>query len=358
MRYATTIGIDSHSMKNDICAIIMETGEKIEDSLPSDADTLIKWINTHDFPKPLRCGYESGPTGFTLARKLNKAGIACEVIAVSKLPKRIDRKKNDRVDAEWLARMLLAGGVRMATIPSEAQESLRNLSRLRGECAKELTKAKQRVTSFLLVMGVRYTQGKKHWSLKFKKWVQDLELSNAHDTFCLRDKLAEVAHLEGRLKAIEQRILDAIKDDGALSDSMARLKCLYGIGDIVAFSIICEAGDISRFRNGAAFASYLGLVPSESSSGLKQLRGSITKAGNSHLRRYLIEAASTYSRPMRLKEPDNLAVDSIVRQQAHKCSRRLKMRREHLAKKGKSANKAKVAIARELAEMIYNISVM
>jgi transposase len=357
MRYSTAIGIDTHGKSNTIYAIDTKTGAFTETALSANPEEAIRWIVKQGFDGPVMAVYESGPTGFGLARALIAADIPCQVAAVSKLPERRDKKKNDREDAKHLAKQLIADEVHPVWIPSPKQEALRNLSRLRGEVAASVRSAKQRVNSFLLLMGIAYTDGKR-WTGKFKAWAKKLEFSQETDTYVFREKLSETYRLAARLADIEERLKATVAADPALCGLAARLKCVHGIGDVTAFSLICEAGDINRFKNGSAFASFLGLVPSEDSTGERQKRGKITKQGNSHLRRLLVEAAGCYSRRSRLEPPQDASVDPLVRQHAHKCSKRLKKRRDALAERGKSANKAKVAVAREMAEWIYHIATM
>lgn len=358
MRYSTSIGIDTHAKKNQVCAIDKRTGEVAEAKLSSDPAELIRWIDSHDFSKPIHCCYESGPTGFGLARELNDAGICCIVAATSKLPYRVDRQKNDRIDAEWLARMLESGVVRPVMIPTVEEESLRHLSRLRGEVASDLRKAKQRVASFLLLTKTNYSLTKNRWTKTFNKWAESYEFASSADTFTFRMKVSAVLRLEERLTEVEGEILKIIALSPELEEQMKRFSAIHGIGKVSAFSLVCEVYDFERFKNGAALASFLGLVPSESSTGDKNSKGRIAKAGNSHLRRIIIEAASCYSRPIKDVKAEDLSVPEPVRAKAEKCKLRLKRRRAALKKRGMQANKAKVAIARELAEWIYHIAVM
>lgn len=358
MKYCTNIGIDTHSKKNSVCAIVAETGEMREVTLSEDPRKLVAWIRDGGFPQPLRCCYESGPTGFGLARALKEAGIECVVAATSKLPYRFDRQKNDRVDAEWLARMLAAGSVRPVRVPSPEEEALCHLSRLRGEIAADLRAARQRVASFLLLVGVKYTLTKKRWTKTFRRWAESYEFDQPTDTFVFREKLACAYRLEERLAAVEAEIMRIIGESPELAARMARFECIHGIGRVAAFSLVCEVHDFERFRNGAALASYIGLVPSENSSDKRTYRGAIAKTGNSHLRRIIVEAASCYARPFKLTRSEDVRVPELVRAKAEKCSERLRKRRQALVKRGVAKNKVKVAVARELCEWIYWIAVM
>lgn len=358
MRYSTIVGIDTHSKKNAVCAIVPATGEMREAVLSEDPGQLLSWISGQGFPEPVGCVYESGPTGFGLARALEAGGVACTVAATSKLSYRVDRQKNDRADAKWLARQMLAGGVRAVRVPTPEEESLCHLSRLRGEVAADLRKAKQRVSSFLLLTGTEYTLTKKKWSKTFRKWAESHEFDQPADTFTFRCKMSAVLRLEERLAEAEAEILRTIASSPKLSERMSRFTCIHGIGKVSAFSLVCEVHDFDRFNNGASFASHLGLVPSESSSGKKVSRGAIAKQGNSHLRRILVEAASCYSKQFKAVRSEDAAVPEAVRAKAEKCAARLRKRRAALKMRGVSANKAKVAVARELAEWIYHIAVM
>ncbi|MEG0419244.1 IS110 family transposase, partial [Gordonibacter sp.] len=339
-------------------AIVTQTGEIRECVLSEDPAQLISWIEENDFPKPIGCVYESGPTGFCLARSLISAGIACTIAATSKLSYRVDRQKNDRADAKWLAQQFITGMVRAVHLPTPEEESLCHLSRLRGEVAADLRRAKQRVSSFLLLTKTEYRLTKKRWTKMFFKWAADHEFPQSADTFAFRCKMNAVLRLEERLSEIEAEILRVISENSELASRMARFICIHGIGKVAAFSLTCEVYGFERFRNGAAFASFVGLVPSESSSGKKIARGAIAKQGNSHLRRILVEAAGCYSRPFKVVKSEDASIPEVVRAKAEKCANRLKKRRAALKKRGLSPNKAKVAVARELAEWIYWIAVL
>lgn len=358
MRYSTSIGIDTHSNKNAVCAIVANSGEIREAVLSEDPAQLISWIEENDFPGPIGCVYESGPTGFGLARSLRGAGIACAVAATSKLSYRVDRQKNDRADAKWLAQQFMTGAVREVHVPTPEEESLCHLSRLRGEVASDLRKAKQRVSSFLLLTKTEYTLTKRRWTKTFYKWAESYKFTQPADTFTFKCKMNAVLRLEERLAEVEAEILRIIEESPELSARMKRFTCIHGIGKVAAFSLICEVYGFERFKNGAAFASFVGLVPSESSSGKKTTRGPIAKQGNSHLRRILVEAAGSYSRPFKAVKSEDATIPEAVRAKAEKCANRLKKRRAALKKRGMHANKAKVAVARELAEWIYWIAVL
>lgn len=358
MKHSTCIGIDTHAKKNAVFALDTVTGEAREALLGGEPGELIAWVAAQGFAEPVMCVYETGPTGFGLARALHAAGIGCVVAATSKLAYPRDKDKRDDKDAEWLARQLLAGAVRAVYVPSEQEESLCRLSKLRAEAALDLRRAKQRLRSFMLVAGIGYAATKRLWTKKFMSWAQSHECGQPADTFTFREKFAEVVRLMERLGRVEAEILRIIEADPELAGRMSRLLCIHGIGRVTAFSLLCEVYDFSRFRKGSAFACYLGLVPSEDTTGNRRSLGKITKLGNPNLRRLLIEAAGCYGKASAAAPPASPEVPAAVSAKALKCRDRLLARRRRLKAKGLAANKAKVAIARELAEWIYYIMVM
>jgi len=357
MRYSINIGIDTHAKKNVVCAIDTDTGELYRAKLDSDPALLIEWIGKQGFKGKVRCVYETGPTGFVLARALNDAGIKCSVAAVSKLARRHDRMKNDERDAEWLSRELIAGGTVSVKIPTEEEESLRDLSRLRGTASKNLAKQKQRVASFLLGHQISYTLTQERWTVTFRAWAAKLIFDNPTDQFVFDEGIWEVYRLEERLKRIDDEIKMTVSKNKELAQTVTRLKCLRGIGNVTAFALIAEIYDFTRFKKPSALSAYLGLIPAQASSGQRVSSGSITKCGNSHLRRLLIEAAASYAKRIGVKKREE-GTEPDIYAFAHKCANRLTRRRKKLISRKKQPNKIKVALARELAEQIYCIALL
>jgi len=359
MKYRTCVGIDTHSTKNAVCLLDTETGEVRRATLPAGAALVAEWLESQRCPKgSTMCVYEAGPTGFGLARALREAGWPCTVAATSKLPQRIDAMKTDRVDAEWLARCLAAGAVRAVRVPSVEEEALAHLSRLRAQAAREKRAARQRVSSFLLLTGTRYTLTKGLWTKTFGRWAESHEFDAPADTYVFRDLYREAEHQAARVAECEAEIARIVAASPELSGRVARLTCLPRVGRVTAFSLVCEVYDFSRFRCGAAFASWLGLTPSESSTGESRRRGPITRRGNRELRRLLVEAASAYPASGAAPRVDASGVPEAVAEKARRCCARLSRRRADLKARGVQANKAKVAVARELAEWVYHIMVM
>ena len=249
MRYSTSIGIDTHSRKNAVCEIVAQTGEIREAVLSEDPAQLVSWIEGGCFPEPIGCAYETGPTGFDLARALEAAGISCAVAATSRPSYRVDRQKHGRADARWLAQQLAAGGAGVARIPTPEEESLCHLSRLRGEVASDLRRAKQRVSSFLLPAGTKFTLTKKSWSKAFYAWAASYEFAQPADTFTFRCETGAVTGLEERLAEVEAEIMRIVSQSPELAGLMARPACIYGIGRVSAFSLVCEVHDFERFKH-------------------------------------------------------------------------------------------------------------
>lgn len=363
MKYRICVGIDTHSTKNEVCALDTETGEVMRETLSEDPLELGAFLARMRAElgcgqRDAKCVYEAGPTGFGLARSLAMAGWACCVAATSKLPQRIDAMKTDRVDAEWLARCLAAGAVREVRVPTAAEESLAHLSSLRASCARQKRAARQRVSSFLLLTGERYTLTKGLWTKTFADWAESHEFPQPEDTYVFRDLYREAEHQAARVAECEAEIARVVASDPELEQRVRRLMCLPRVGRVTAYSLVCEVYDFSRFRSGSAFASWLGLTPSERSTGARRSRGPITKRGNSELRRLLVEASSAYSASSAPARVDASGVPEAVAEKARRCCARLRARRARLRDRGVPANKAKVAVARELAEWVYYLMVM
>lgn len=362
MRYCTYVGIDTHSTKNVLWAINVETGEVRSTTIhDGDPASVLEWAEqAPGLAAPFHFVYESGPTGFTLARALRRAGHGCTVAAVTRLPYEKGRVKTDMRDAEFLARCLVAGHVHAVHVPTEREEAARHLSHLRGQAPEDLQRAKQRVASFMLLTGTPYTETKCKWTKTFFAWAERAELPCEADTFVFRSLVAEVVRLTDALAAVDERIRQALSEDGELAARAARLECVAGIGRVTAFPVVAEVGDFTRFRSGAALAHCLGLTPRVRATNEHTARGSITKRGNPHVRRLLIEAAGAYSRgsrPPRKECPGRVPPD--VAAHAAKCSARLfRLRRRLVCERGLGANKAKVALARELAEWVWHLQVM
>ena len=238
--------------------------------------------------------YEAGPTGYDTYRLLDSLGVRCEVIAPALIPRRAVRRiKTDRLDARNLARLHLAGELTAIRVPSRSEEALRDLIRVREDLKDDRRRAQQRIKGFLLRQGRRFPGHSQGWSARFDTWVRAQRFE---------DKAAQLAfdhYLQARgaravqLAAIDSEIEAAVTAP-PLAEPVAHLRCLRGIDTLSAATIAAEVCDFRRFRDAPSFMAFTGLVPSEHSSGTRRHRGSITKTGNRHVRRVLVEAAWSY----------------------------------------------------------------
>jgi len=302
--------------------------------------------------------YEAGPCGYGLYRQLTAMGHICIVAAPSLVPQRPgDRVKTDRRDAKKLARHLRNGDLTPVWVPDEDHESLRDLIRAR-ECAKEdLHRNRQRVGKFLLRLGKRPPEGVRNWSAKHKCWLKRLKLDNRAQQMVLGEYIHAIEECESRVERFEKEI-EFQCERSAHRDIIAALQGLKGIGLITAATIVAELGDLPRFEKPGQLMSYGGLVPSERSSGNSIRRGSITKCGNSHLRKVIVEAAWHYRHKPAVgaglkKRQERLSEE--IKQLSWKAQHRLNFKYRKMVAKGKSAQKAIVAVARELLGFIWAV---
>lgn len=364
MNHVTSIGLDVHARSITAVAMDSITGEVRSQRFGYSPAEVAEWILRFESPKAV---YESGVTGFHLVRALRGLGVDCAVGAVSKMqkPAADKRKKNDRNDAEFLARQLMAHNITEVFVPDEETEAARNLSRALEDLREDLTRAKHRLTHLLIRWGHvwddRTPSGarKGSWTRAHWEWIRSIELPEAAANETLDLYISEVRHIEAQKKAIEKRVAQHARKD-RWQGRVEALRCMKGIETATAFALVAEAGAFSRFDSARGFASWLGLVPSENSSGERTSRGGITKAGNSHLRKLLVEASwhytrATKERKRRLNDP---AVPANVSSHAARGVARLVERRRHLQEMRKRPVVANVATARELACWVWALGRM
>ena len=292
MNHVTSIGLDVHARSVTAVALDSMTGEVVSKRFAYAPAEIASWILGFESPKAV---YESGVTGFHLVRALRELGVDCVVGAVSKMHKPAgDRKrKNDRNDAEFLARQLMAHNVVEVFVPDEETEAARNLSRALEDVRDDLTRAKHRLTHLLIRWGYVWDEvgaaGKRRgtWTRAHWSWIRAIELPEAAAQETLDYYVSQVRHVEAQKKAIERRIAQHAQRP-RWRDRVEALRCMKGIETMTAFSLVVEAGVFSRFDTARSFSSWLGLTPSEHSSGEHVARGGITKAGNSHLRKLVV----------------------------------------------------------------------
>jgi transposase len=290
----TIIAFDQHAATT--VAAVLPPGHHTPalHTLASDSPVIIRFIDRVRRQGPIVCCYEAGPCGFELQRALSARDIPCEVIAPALIPRRAgDRIKTDRRDAGQRAVLYRAGALTAIHIPTEPEEAARDLLRCREDIRADLLRARQRLSKFLLRHGRRFTATKKAWSKRHEVWLRAQTWSIAALTQTHRAYLRAVDETVARLRAVEED-LRALLDLEPLRPRVRRLRCFRGIDDLTALTIAAELGDARRFPSAPRAMAFVGLVPSEHSSGTRRAQGAITKTGNAHLRRVLIESAWHY----------------------------------------------------------------
>jgi len=343
-------GFDVHAAKVVAAIVDRESGELAVRRLSGKTDDIVAFCA--GLPRPTRVAYEAGPTGFALARALAGAGVGCVVAAPGKIERPAqDRVKTDRRDAERLVRLLMVDGLHAVRVPSIQEEALRDLVRAREDVRGDLMRARHRLSKLLLRHDVRCEQPGRAWTIRHREWLGRVELAGPAQ-ITLLDYLGAIDALVIRRDTLEGHI-ERLVPVSPWVDIVARLRCLHGIDTLSAVGLCAEVGDFQRFPRPAHLMSYLGLVPSESSSGERRRQGQITKSGSGHGRRLLVEAAWHYRRPPRRgttlarrqagQSAHVLAISWKAQQRLYRTWQRL----DH--DRGKRRTIVAVAAARELA---------
>jgi transposase len=349
-----------HARSVAAAAIDGVTGELFQSKLTPSYDHVRAWLG--DLPGPVAVAYEAGPTGFGLYRALTAAGIRCEVVAPSKLQKPAgDRVKTDAKDAVHLARLLRLDEFTPVAIPTVDQEAARDLVRAREDCRGDLMRARHRLTKLLLRHGIVYYGGAP-WTGKHEVWlrVEALPQLTSRATRLTFDNDYEAVLVT---KARRDRLDVAIEEmaaDSEFTPLVRRLGCLRGISTLTGFALAVEIGDWHRFT-GRTIGTFVGLTPTEYSSGESKNRGSITKTGNTHVRRLLVEAAwhhkSRYVVGKTMRDRWDLA-PATARVRGDEGNRRLHQRWVRFIDHRKRHNVANIAIARELAGWCWSLAIL
>lgn len=353
------VGLDVH--KDSIVIAVAERGrDSARDfgSFPSDWNSLHKQLRKLSMGFTLKLCYEAGPTGFELHRRLVEAGFDNQVVAPSLIPRKPgERIKTDRRDARKLARCLRAGDLTSVYVPNEETEALRDLERARDAAKKAETTCKHQLGKFLLRHGRRFDGGS-NWTVRHFAWIRQQTFEWEAQQRVLRDYLKALEDATERVEGLTSDIKELV-ETSTLAPLVTALQAMRGVATISSVVIAAEIGDLRRFDSAGAFMSFVGLVPSESSSGQRKQRGSITKTGNRHVRRILVEAAWHYFRPAGMSKAlraRNAKVSDEVRAIAWKAQKRLHRKFQHLVfEKGKQRNVAAIAVARELAGFLWAI---
>lgn len=350
----THVGLDVHKESTAVAILrpgALETDNRTIPTTPEAYRKLVRSLKTTDV---VFC-YEAGPWGFDPYRMLTSLGARCEVIAPTLIPRRSGhRVKTDRIDATKLARLHRAGELTSIRVPSPVEEAVRDLIRVREDVKRDRRIAIQRLKSFLLRYGCRYPKAHAGWSLPYERWVSGLRLDQPFAQEALAHLIATVQTRNADLYQMDLRI-DELAQLEPLADPVRVLRCFRGLDTLSAATVAAEVGDFAQFPRASSFMNYVGLVPEERSSGDREWRGSITKTGNAHVRRVLVEAAWAYRhRPAvgsilkkrQLQMPPEL-IAFTWQAQLRLCAKYRKLSAT------KHSNVAVTAVARELAGFIW-----
>jgi transposase len=352
----TIVAFDQHAATT--VAAVLLPGHRVPALHPmtSELGELRRFVGRVRRQGAVRCCYEAGPCGFELQRALQADGVPCDVIAPALIPRRPgNRIKTDRRDAQHLAVLYRAGALTAIHIPSEGEEAARDLLRCREDIRADLLRARHRLSKFLLRHGRRFTGTKKAWTRRHDAWLRAQTwpipaLDQTHRAY-----LRAVDESVARLRRVESD-LQALLTFEPLRARVARLRCFRGIDDLTALTIAAELGDPRRFPTAPSMMAFVGLVPSEHSSGTKRAQGAITKTGNAHLRRVLVEAAWHYRHhPFvghRLAQRQRGGGDAPTAR-AWAAQQRLHHRYRGLAARGKPKQHIVTAVARELTGFVW-----
>jgi len=357
------VGLDVHAETISV-AVADPSGEvRSIGIIPNRPEAIRKLVKRLGPPDTLRACYEARPTGYVLYWQLTELGVRCDVVAPTLVPvKAGDRVKTDRRDAEKLARSYRSGDLTPVWVPDAAHEALRDLVRAREAAKKDQMRARHRLGKFLLRHGRRPPNGIKPWTVKHLEWVKkEVDFDQQAQRAVLLDYISEVDHARDRIQRLERAIDEAVETaPERMRAVIEALQALRGVAQVSAVTIVAEVGELSRFARPRQLMGYSGAVSSEHSSGERTRRGAISKAGNSHLRRIVVEAAWAYRHKPSLggalrSRQDGLSEE--VKAIAWKAQHRLHSRYRRLAAKGKVRQQVVTAVARELLGFIWAIGV-
>jgi transposase len=353
----TFVGLDAHKVSIKVAVLMPGESKPVEWQVENERASVRRMVRKVQrlAPGDVAFCYEAGPCGYALQRWIREQGVACVVVAPSLIPRKPgDRIKTDRRDARKLAELFRAGLLTEVHPPSPEDEAVRDLCRAREDAHEDLVRCRHRLSKMLLRRGWTWHGTQTAWSRGHRLWLRSLKLENQADQVVLEEYLLAIDQVEQRLRSLEQRVAEASQLP-AYAEAVAALRCFRGIDTITAMGLVAELHGFLRFDSPRGLMAFLGLVPSEHSSGDRDRRGGITKAGNRHARRLLIEASWHYRhlpnpaglRKRRLGQPAEVVA------MADKAMQRLYRRYKRMSEKGKPTPKIVVAIARELAGFIW-----
>lgn len=354
----TSVGLDVHALSVVAHAVDEETGRVERARLCPDHGEIVGWLGR--LRAPVRVAYEAGPTGFGLARALADAQIDCMVAAPSKLIRPPgDRVKTDARDAVHLTRLLRLGEITAVTVPERDVEAARDLVRAREDARADLMRMRHRLSKLLLRQGRVYSGGQA-WTGVHEIWLRRQRFDNAHTAAAFDHHFGAVLNATAARDRLDEQIIE-VAALPLFADMVNRLGCLRGISALTGLALTVEIGDWTRFT-GASIGAYVGLVPTEFSSGASRVQGSITKAGNAHVRRLLIEAAwhhrASYRNPGPTMRARWAKVDPALKARGHAGNRRLHQQWCRFNERKKNRVVANVAIARELAGWCWSLATL
>jgi transposase len=351
------VGLDVH--KDSIVIAVADpdgSPPQVVATVPHELRAVLKQLKKLGATARLRCCYEAGPTGFGLCRALTNAGIECIVVAPSLIPKQAgDRVKTDPRDAVKLARFLRSGDLTAVHVPDEQTEAMRDLERAREVAKRAERTARHVLSKFLLRHGFR-SPGKS-WSQSHLDWVRTLHFESEAQQRVLTDYLHAVEQATERVARLTRDIAEMV-ETWSLKPLVKALQALRGVQLVTAVTIAAELGEMSRFATAPQLMAYIGLVPSEHSSGGTKKRGAITRTGNQHVRKALVESAWSYRHRASMSyeiRRRNEGISAEVREIAWKAQQRLHRRYQRLVGRGKSKQQTITAVARELAGFVWAI---
>ena len=361
-RYAAYVGLDVHKDTIAVAVALPGRDEPLyRGEIANEPRKVGKWLDrlSAEFDGVmLQFCYEAGPCGYGLYRRLLAAGHDCQVVAPSLIPKKAgERIKTDRRDAMKLARLLRAGELTAVWVPDAEQEAMRDLTRAREDMKGQERKARQQLNAFVLRHGHHWPSGKKRWAQPHFNWLESIKFEQPWLQIVLQEYIDAVKAATQRVADLTDQLMQALPS-WSLAPVADALVALRGVDKLAAIVLLAELGDISRFESPKQLMAYLGLVPSEHSSGGRRRQGAITLTGNSHARRMLVECAWSYRFParqtMHLKRKAQNASEE-ARQIAWRAQKRLCGRYRQLTQAGKNTKLVCVAIARELVGFIWDI---
>ena len=356
----TWVGMDAHKNSIHVAAWLPGQAEPIEWTEDTTAEAIRRLARRLQrmAPGEVRACYEAGPTGYGLQRILEASGVICEVVAPSLTPvKPGSRIKTDRRDARKLGELLRADLLTTVHPPSETDEALRDVCRCRDDVRVDLLRARHRLAKFLLRRHLIYRQTKHHWGSRHVAWLEQLRFDDAMSQATFDSYFLAVQQLEERQRQLDQRLAEFGAQE-PYREPVAALRCFKGIDTVTAVCLVAELHDFRRFRSPRQLAAYVGVVPSENSSGERERRGPITKTGNRHVRRLLVEAAwhhrhrPALSAPLRARREGQPARVLAI---ADRAQERLCARFRRMTEAGKIHPKTIVAMARELCGYVWAV---